>query len=154
VLARNPRAVMVTVSAFGCDGPWAGRPGGGSLAEAFGGLTYLTGESDGPPMLPSLPLGDSLTGLAGVIGVLAACWGRDVRGAPGQHVDVAMYEPIITLLGSLVPAWTPGEPSRPVTAAVSSTARRATSTNAATARSSSCPRPPTPRSPGCYPCSA
>jgi crotonobetainyl-CoA:carnitine CoA-transferase CaiB-like acyl-CoA transferase len=111
VLARNPRAVIVTVSAFGCDGPWAGRPGGGSLAEAFGGLTYLTGESDGPPMLPSLPLGDSLTGLAGVIGVLAACWGRDVRGAPGQHVDVAMYEPIITLLGSLVPAWTPGEPS-------------------------------------------
>ncbi|HEY8523746.1 MAG TPA: CoA transferase [Acidimicrobiales bacterium] len=126
IAARNPRAVVVTVSCFGTDGPWADRPGNGSLAEAFAGLTFLTGEPDGPPMLPSVALGDSLVALAGALGALAACWHRDAgRGraagpasdpaagpAPGrgQHVDVAMYEPIVALLGPAVAAWRPEDP--------------------------------------------
>jgi crotonobetainyl-CoA:carnitine CoA-transferase CaiB-like acyl-CoA transferase len=110
ILERNPHAVVATVSCYGSDGPWGGRPGGGSLAEAFGGLTHVTGDPEGPPMLPSAAVGDSLVALAGVVGVLAACWGRDVKGRAGQHVDVAMYEPIICLLGALVPAWEPGSP--------------------------------------------
>lgn len=111
LLARNPRAVVVTVSCYGTDGPWADRPGNGSLAEAFGGLTHLIGEPDGPPVLPSAPLGDSLAAMAGVIGVLAACWARDVKGGSGQHVDVAMYEPVISLLGSVVSSWEPTGPA-------------------------------------------
>jgi crotonobetainyl-CoA:carnitine CoA-transferase CaiB-like acyl-CoA transferase len=98
--ARNPRLVVVTVSAYGTTGPYAGRPGAGTLAEAFGGLTHLTGEADGPPMLSSVPIGDTVTALAGVIGALAACYQRDARGGTGQHVDVSMYEPILQLVGS------------------------------------------------------
>lgn len=109
IAARNPSAVVVTVSCFGTNGPWADRPGNGSLAEAFAGLTYLTGEPDGPPMLPSVALGDSLVALAGAFGALAACWHRDARGELGQQVDVAMYEPIVALLGPAVAAWLPGE---------------------------------------------
>ena len=107
VLAVNPRAVVVTVSCFGTDGPWADRPGNGSLAEAFAGLTHLTGDAEGPPLLPSVALGDSLVAMAGALGALAACWSRDVNGGAGQHVDVTMYEPIISLLGPAVAAWDP-----------------------------------------------
>ncbi|HZP28935.1 MAG TPA: CoA transferase [Acidimicrobiia bacterium] len=110
IAARNPRAVVVTVSCYGTTGPWADRPGNGSLAEAFAGLTNLTGEADGPPMLGSVALGDSLVALAGAFGALAACWHRDAAGGSGQHVDVSMYEPVIALLGPAVAAWAPGEP--------------------------------------------
>ena len=107
ILARNPRAVVVTVSCFGTDGPWADRVGNGSLAEAFAGLTHLTGEAEGPPMLPSVALGDSLVGMAGALAALAACWSRDTAGGTGQHIDVTQYEPIIALLGPAVAAWDP-----------------------------------------------
>jgi crotonobetainyl-CoA:carnitine CoA-transferase CaiB-like acyl-CoA transferase len=103
--ARNPRLVYVWVTCFGADGPYAELPGNGSLAEAFGGLTHLTGEADGPPMLPSSALGDPLVALSGLIGTLLACYARDVNGAPGQLVDVSMYEPVMTLLGLTVAAW-------------------------------------------------
>jgi crotonobetainyl-CoA:carnitine CoA-transferase CaiB-like acyl-CoA transferase len=109
IAARNPGAVVVTVSCYGTTGPWADRPGNGSLAEAFAGLTNLTGETDGPPMLGSVALGDTLVALAGAFGAIAACWHRDVRGGAGQHVDVSMYEPIVALLGPAVAAWAPGE---------------------------------------------
>ena len=100
LLAVNPDAVVVTVSCYGSTGPYAGRDGNGSLAEAFGGLTNLTGEADGPPMLPSVPLGDVLSAIAGVVGTLAACYHRDARGGRGQKVDVSMYEPVLQLLTS------------------------------------------------------
>jgi formyl-CoA transferase len=110
IATRNPAAVVVTVSCYGTTGPWADRPGNGSLAEAFAGLTNLTGEADGPPMLGSVALGDTLVALAGAFGALAACWHRDAGGGTGQHVDVSMYEPIVALLGPAVVAWAPGEP--------------------------------------------
>src|SRR4051794_40743660 len=83
---RNSRLVMVSVSCYGASGPYGDRPGAGTLAEAFGGLTNMIGEADGPPMLPSVALGDSVTAMAGVIGALAACYHRDARDGPGQHV--------------------------------------------------------------------
>jgi crotonobetainyl-CoA:carnitine CoA-transferase CaiB-like acyl-CoA transferase len=103
--AVNPRLVMVSVTCYGHTGPYSDRPGNGSLAEAYGGLTYMTGEEDGPPMLPSIPLGDSLTALSGVIGALAACYHRDARGGLGQHVDVTMYEPVLQMLAATVVAY-------------------------------------------------
>jgi crotonobetainyl-CoA:carnitine CoA-transferase CaiB-like acyl-CoA transferase len=109
--ARNPRLVYVWVTCFGADGPYAELPGNGSLAEAFGGLTHLTGEADGPPVLPSSALGDPLVALSGLLGTLLACYARDVNGAPGQLVDVSMYEPVMALLGLTVAAWDgTGEP--------------------------------------------
>ena len=76
----NPNLVMVSVSPYGHTGPLADRPGAGTMAEAFAGLTHMTGEADGPPMLTSIPLGDTLTGIFGLIGALVACYGRDVNG--------------------------------------------------------------------------
>ncbi|NUU20810.1 MAG: CoA transferase, partial [Streptomycetaceae bacterium] len=103
--ALNPDLVVVSVSCYGSDGPYRDRFGNGSLAEGFAGLTHLTGDADGPPMLPSVPLGDSLTALSGVIGVLAACRNREVLGGGGQHVDVSMYEPVLGLLGPTIAGW-------------------------------------------------
>ncbi|WP_419919977.1 CaiB/BaiF CoA transferase family protein [Candidatus Poriferisocius sp.] len=105
--AINPGLIMVSVSPYGHTGPLADRPGAGTMAEAFAGLTHMTGEAGGPPMLTSIPLGDTLTGVYGMIGALVACYGRDVNGLGGQHVDVSMYEPILTLMGSTLAAWDP-----------------------------------------------
>ena len=110
--AVNPALVMVSVSCYGRTGPLADRSGAGTLAEAFGGLTHMTGEPDGPPMLPSIPLGDTLVAFSGVIGALVAAWHVRVNGGAGQHVDVSMFEPVLTLLQSTIVAWDPssGEP--------------------------------------------
>jgi crotonobetainyl-CoA:carnitine CoA-transferase CaiB-like acyl-CoA transferase len=105
--ARNPRLVVVAVSCYGLTGPYADRPGAGTLAEAFGGLTALTGEPDGPPMLASVPLGDTLTAFSGVIGALAAAWGRDRGDGLGRLVDVSMYEPVLQVLGGTIAAYDP-----------------------------------------------
>ncbi len=99
---RNPRLVVVSVSCFGLTGPLAAEPGAGALAEAFAGFAHMNGAADGPPLLPSLPLGDAMTGFSGVIGALLACYWRDRRdggSGRGQHVDVSLYEPILQLLG-------------------------------------------------------
>jgi crotonobetainyl-CoA:carnitine CoA-transferase CaiB-like acyl-CoA transferase len=103
--ARNPQLVYVWVTCYGAEGPYADLPGNGSLAEAYGGLTHLTGEPDGPPMLPSSALGDPLVAISGLIGTLVACYARDVNGAPGQRIDVSMYEPVVALLGLSLAAW-------------------------------------------------
>ncbi|MFM8303687.1 MAG: CaiB/BaiF CoA transferase family protein, partial [Actinomycetota bacterium] len=110
LLAVNPNAIIVSVSCYGSTGPYAGRDGNGSLAEAFGGLTNLTGEPDGPPMLPSIPLGDTLTAIAGVVGTLAACYHRDARGGRGQKVDVSMFEPVLALLAGSIAGYADGDP--------------------------------------------
>ncbi len=105
LVARNRRLVMVSVSCYGATGPYRDRPGAGTLAEAFGGLTNMIGEADGPPMLPSVALGDTITAMAGVIGALAACNHRETGGGSGQHVDVSMYEPILQLLAGTIVAY-------------------------------------------------
>ncbi len=111
--ARNPRLVMVSVSCYGATGPYRDWPGAGTLAEAFGGLTHMIGDADGPPMLPSVALGDTVTAMAGVIGALAACYHRDAGGGRGQHVDVSMYEPVLQLLTGTIATYDPaGEPPR------------------------------------------
>ena len=110
---RYPNLVMVSVSCYGQTGPLADRSGAGTLAEAFGGLTNMTGAADGPPMLPSLPLGDTLVAFSGVIGALVAAWHARVNGGGGQHVDVSMYEPVLTILQSTIIAWDPASGAAP-----------------------------------------
>lgn len=110
ILTRNERTVVVTVSCYGSSGPYAERHGTGSMAEAFGGLTFLTGSPQGPPTLPSVPLTDTLVAVFGALGALVACYHRDARGGRGQHVDVSMFEPLLTLLGPALVGWRPGEP--------------------------------------------
>lgn len=105
---RHPRLVVVSVSCFGQEGPLAAEPGAGALAEAFAGFAHMNGEAGGPPLLPSLPLGDAMTGFSGAIGTLVACYARDRSDGGtgrGQHVDVSMFEPILQLLGLPIATW-------------------------------------------------
>ena len=67
-------------------------------------------DADGPPLLTSLPIGDILTAISGVVGAIAACYHRDARGGDGQHVDVSMYEPVLQLLAGSVVGYEPGTP--------------------------------------------
>jgi formyl-CoA transferase len=111
--ARNAGLVVVSVSCYGLTGPYADRPGAGTLAEAFVGLTHMTGEADGPPMLASVAIGDTVTAFSGVIGALAGCWSRDARGRAGSHVDVSMYEPVLAIMAGTIAGWDgSGEPPR------------------------------------------
>ncbi len=100
----NPGLVMVRVSGFGQDGPYAKRPGFASVAEGIGGLRYLTGDADRPPVRTGVSLGDSLAGLHAVIGTLMALRHRDLTGK-GQVVDTAIYESVFNMMESLLPEY-------------------------------------------------
>ncbi len=112
IAARNPGAVVASLTAFGRSGPWANRGGNGSIAEAFGGFAYLNGEAGGPPTLPSLALGDTLGAIVALNGVLAALvWRASPEGqGRGQLVDASLAESVLTLLGATFAGWNPGEP--------------------------------------------
>ncbi|MFE9095121.1 CaiB/BaiF CoA transferase family protein [Streptomyces sp. NPDC007264] len=101
--AANPRLVLARVTAFGQFGPYAHRPGFGTLAEAMSGFAAITGEPDAPPTLPPFGLADSIAGLATAYAVMTALAARDRTGA-GQVVDMAIIEPILTVLGPQ-PTW-------------------------------------------------
>ncbi|MFF5702660.1 CaiB/BaiF CoA transferase family protein [Streptomyces sp. NPDC012794] len=96
--AANPRLVLARVTAFGQHGPCARRPGFGTLAEAMSGFAAITGEPDGPPTLPPFGLADSIAALTCAYAVMTALAGRDRTGR-GQVVDLAIIEPILTVLG-------------------------------------------------------
>ena len=104
LLAANPRLVIARVTAFGQHGPYASRPGFGSLAEAMSGFAALTGEPDGPPTLPPFGLADGVAALTTAFAVLTALRAVERDGA-GQVVDVAIIEPILMLLGGQITAW-------------------------------------------------
>lgn len=99
--AAHPRLVVVNLTAYGTEGPWAERPGSGTLAEAMSGLAALTGEADGPPTLSPVGLGDHLGVLQGIVAALFGLYARDgtgTRGGRGELLDVAMYEPLLGLM--------------------------------------------------------
>jgi crotonobetainyl-CoA:carnitine CoA-transferase CaiB-like acyl-CoA transferase len=97
---HNPGLVLVRVTGFGQFGPYAARPGFGTLAEAMSGFAHITGEADGPPTLPPFGLADGITALTGFGAALTALYHRDARGGHGQVVDLAIVEPILTVLGA------------------------------------------------------
>jgi len=101
----NPRIIMARVSGWGQTGPCSSKPGFASVAEAVGGLRFVTGYPDLPPVRPNLSLGDSLAGLHAALGILAAVYNRDVGVGGGQIVDVAIYESVFNLLEGVVPEY-------------------------------------------------
>jgi crotonobetainyl-CoA:carnitine CoA-transferase CaiB-like acyl-CoA transferase len=102
----NPRIIMVRISGYGQDGPYRDKPGFGSIAEAMGGLRYLTGYPDRPPTRVGISIGDSISALYAVIGAMMAIYHRDVRGTgKGQYVDVALYESVFSLMESMLPEY-------------------------------------------------
>jgi crotonobetainyl-CoA:carnitine CoA-transferase CaiB-like acyl-CoA transferase len=104
LLERNPRLVIARVTAFGQFGPYARRPGFGSLAEAMSGFAAITGEPDGPPTLPPFGLADGVSALACAFAITAALRERD-RNGRGQVIDLAIIEPILAMLGGQITAY-------------------------------------------------
>jgi crotonobetainyl-CoA:carnitine CoA-transferase CaiB-like acyl-CoA transferase len=98
LFAVNPRVVIARVSGFGQTGPYASRPGFGTLAEAMSGFAVVNGEPDDPPLLPPLALADGVTAFATAFSVLAALRARESTGR-GQVVDLSLVEPLMLLLG-------------------------------------------------------
>ena len=109
--ADNAGLVLVRISGFGQDGPYSRRAGYAAVGEAMGGLRALTGYPDRPPVRVGISLGDSLTGLMGALGALAALHERQ-RTGQGQVVDAAIYESVLALTEGLVPEWAAGAPVR------------------------------------------
>jgi crotonobetainyl-CoA:carnitine CoA-transferase CaiB-like acyl-CoA transferase len=99
LLEVNPRLILVRTTAFGQFGPYSARPGFGTIAESMSGFAAITGEADRPPTLPPFGLADGIAGLAGTIATMFALYHRDARGGCGQVVDLAIIEPILTILG-------------------------------------------------------
>jgi formyl-CoA transferase len=103
-LARvNPRLIMVRLSGFGQTGPYRDRPGFGAIGESMGGLRYVTGYPDRPPVRVGVSIGDSIAALHGVMGALMALRHREVNGGRGQFVDVALYEAVFNMMESVLP---------------------------------------------------
>jgi formyl-CoA transferase len=116
--AINPAAIMVRLSGYGQTGPMRDLPGFGAIGESMGGLRYVSGHPDRPPVRVGISIGDSVAALHGVIGALMALRHRDAtggrwngetgeasRGGQGQMVDVALYESVFNLMESLVPEY-------------------------------------------------
>lgn len=98
----NPKLVMLRISGYGQTGPYKDRPGFGVVGEAMGGLRHLSGEPGRPPVRVGFSIGDSLSALYGVIGVLLALRERDNVSGEGQIIDVALYESVFNITESLV----------------------------------------------------
>lgn len=104
--AIDPRIIMVRVSGYGQTGPYRQRPGFANVAEAFGGLRYVSGYPDRPPVRTGASLGDSLAGLHAAYATLAAVHERDAKGSGlGQEIDVALYESVLSVMESLIPEY-------------------------------------------------
>ena len=103
LLERNPGLVILRVTGFGQDGPYAGRPGFATMAEAMSGFAAINGEPDGAPLLPPIALTDEVTALAGAFTVMTALRHRD-RTGEGQVIDLNLLETMLQLMGALASA--------------------------------------------------
>lgn len=114
----NPATIMVRLSGYGQTGPMRDAPGFGAIGESMGGLRYVSGHADRPPVRVGISIGDSVAALHGVIGALMALHHRNATGGrwngkagvesasgQGQMVDVALYEAVFNLMESLVPEY-------------------------------------------------
>ena len=111
---ENPSLIMVRLSGFGQTGPMKDLPGFGAIGESMGGLRYVSGHPDRPPVRVGVSIGDSVAALHGVIGAMMALRHRDATGGrktedqaggQGQMVDVALYEAVFNMMESLVPEY-------------------------------------------------
>ncbi len=116
--AVNPATIMVRLSGFGQTGPMKDQPGFGAIGESMGGMRYVSGFPDRPPLRIGISIGDSVAAMHGVIGAMMALRHRDVTGGKwngksgdellagqGQMVDVALYEAVFNMMESLVPEY-------------------------------------------------
>jgi crotonobetainyl-CoA:carnitine CoA-transferase CaiB-like acyl-CoA transferase len=103
--AGNPGLVMARVSGFGQTGPYSHRPGFGTVAETSSGYAYVNGWPETPPTSPPFGFADSIAGISAAYGTAMALFNRE-RTGHGDVVDVALYEPLMFILGDIVLNWT------------------------------------------------
>ena len=103
--AINPKLVMLRISGYGQTGPYSQRPGFGVIGEAMGGIRYTTGSPDRAPSRTGISIGDTLSSLYGVMGALMSVIHVVRNGGPGQVVDVALTESVLSVMESLVPEY-------------------------------------------------
>ena len=114
LLELNQGLVIGRISGYGQTGPYASRPGFGTLAEGFSGLTFLNAQPDGPPLSPPLPLADMVAGLHLAIATMVALRSARRGEYGGQEIDVSLYEPLLGLLGAtFLEYWLSGEIPQP-----------------------------------------
>jgi formyl-CoA transferase len=104
LMASNPRLIVLRISGYGQSGPYRNRPGFGVIGEAMGGLRHLTAEPGRVPVRVGVSIGDTLSALHGVIGILLALQHRQATGQ-GQVIDVALYEAVFNCMESLLPEY-------------------------------------------------
>ena len=105
LLEINPRLIIARITGFGQTGPYRERPGFGTVAEGMSGFSHMTGEADGPPTLPSMPLADGVAGLTGAFAVMLALYHRDANGGAGQVIDLSLCEALLPLMGPTLLDW-------------------------------------------------
>ncbi|MFT0545623.1 CaiB/BaiF CoA transferase family protein [Allopusillimonas ginsengisoli] len=103
--AQNPGLIMLRISGYGQTGPMRDLPGYGVVAEAMGGFRYITGEPGKAPVRPGISIGDSLSALHGVMGIMMALYHRDTGSGKGQVIDVALYESVFNMMEGAVPEY-------------------------------------------------
>jgi crotonobetainyl-CoA:carnitine CoA-transferase CaiB-like acyl-CoA transferase len=101
----NPRLIVVRVSGYGQDGPYATRAGFGGIGEAMGGWRAIVGDPDRAPSRMGNSIGDTLAATYGCMGALAALHERE-RSGRGQIIDAALYESVLQVMEALIPEWT------------------------------------------------
>lgn len=99
--ASNPRLVMTSVSGFGQTGPYSEKPGFGTVAETGSGFAYVNGWPETPPTSPPFGFADSIAGIAAAMGTAMSLY-RRARTGEGDHVDVALYEPLMFIVGDMI----------------------------------------------------
>ena len=97
----HPGLVIVRISGWGQTGPASQKPGFGTLIEAASGLAAMTGDQEGPPILPPFPAGDMFTAFYACSSVMFALYHRDVHHGPGQVIDASLFESLFSVLGPL-----------------------------------------------------
>lgn len=100
LLKTNPDLIILRISGWGQTGPYADRPGYGTLVEAMSGFAALNGYEDRPPVLPPLALADMVAGLYGAVSILTALRHRELGGGTGQVIDLPLFDPLYSLMAA------------------------------------------------------
>jgi crotonobetainyl-CoA:carnitine CoA-transferase CaiB-like acyl-CoA transferase len=100
LLERNPKLVILRITGFGQDGPYAQRAGFATLAEAMSGFAAVNGEADRGPLLPPIALTDEISALVGAFAVMVALW-----SGQGQVIDVNLLDSLLQCMGPLPAAY-------------------------------------------------
>ena len=101
----NPRLIYCSISGYGQDGPYRDLPGHDLNYQAMAGMLEFFKDREGKPVPPGVPLGDICAGMFATVGIMGALMARE-RTGEGQHVDVSMFEGLLSWMGAQLSLFT------------------------------------------------